>query len=151
MNRRLFIISLATFALVSCSDFPKDANSTLERIRTERAFRVGLDSPSGKGDPDRAVEQFIGRIGGAAQASPELVRGETEVLLTALEEGRLDLVVGRFEKKSPWAARVTFGPPLRKERQGKAELLLRPAMQNGENAWIALIEKQARDLAPAAQ
>jgi hypothetical protein len=148
MNARLFLSLLAIFALGSCGDFPKDPRSTLDRIRTERLFHVGLVSSGSNGNVDPAAMQLIGKIGGATQASPQLVRGETEVLLTDLEEGQLDLVIGDFEKKSPWAARVTFGPPLKTQWQGKSELQLKPAMRNGENAWIALIERETRNLAP---
>jgi hypothetical protein len=142
---------MAILALGSCGDFPKDPGSTLERIRTEGSFRVGLVSSASKGSPDPISKQLLLAIGSVVHASPKIVRGETEVLLTGLEEGHLDLVVGRFEKKSPWTTRVTFGPPLRTERQGRSELLLRPVMRNGENGWIALVERQARDVAPSQQ
>ena len=47
--------------------------------------------------------------------------------------------------------RVTIGPPLRLEKEGELEFQLAPAMANGENAWIALIERELRDSAPHAQ
>jgi hypothetical protein len=112
-------------------------------------FRVGLISAVSDSNPDPTTSQLIAKIGGVVRGSPKIIRGETEVLLTGLEEGYLDIVIGHFEKKSPWSARVTLGPPLKTEMQGKSELLLRPAMKNGENAWISLIEREARDLAPA--
>ena len=151
MKLRTFIISLALIASASCADFPKDPRGTIDRARDQGSFRVGLVSSAGRRDPEQLAQRLVERIGKAVQASPKIVRGETEVLLTGLEEGHLDVVIGRFEKKSPWAARVTFGPPLRTDTQGKSQLLLRPAMRNGENGWITLIERQARDLAPDEQ
>jgi hypothetical protein len=151
MTLRPLILSLALLALGGCGDFPKDPRSTLERVRSDRSFRVGLVPSAGTDDPDPTSAKLLAAIGSAAHASPAIVRGETEVLLTALEEGHLDLVVGRFEKKSPWATRVTFGPSLQTHRQGQSELMLKPVMRNGENGWIALIEHQARDLAPSGQ
>jgi hypothetical protein len=151
MQQRLFISFFALFALASCGDFPKDPRSTLERVRTERAFRVGLVSKASDSGVDPATKQLVEAISTAVPALPTFVRGETEVLLIGLEEGQLDLVIGRFEKKSPWSARVTFGPPLKTDWQGKSQLLLRPVMQNGENGWIALIERQARKVAPSPQ
>ena len=151
MVGRWFIVSLALIASASCTDFPKDPRGTLDRVRGEGSFRVGLVSSAAREDPEQLAQRLVDRIGKAARASPQMVSGETEVLLTGLEEGHLDVVIGRFEKKSPWAARVTFGPPLRTDTQGKSQLLLRPAMRNGENGWITLIERQARDLAPDEQ
>jgi hypothetical protein len=86
-------------------------------------------------------------IGGAVRASPQIVSGNSETLLVDLEEGKLELVVGKLEKKSPWAHRVTVGPALRREFQGKTEFQLAPLMQNGENGWIAVVERAARDTA----
>jgi hypothetical protein len=71
--------------------------------------------------------------------------GDAEPLLNDLEEGRLELVIGRFDEKSPWAARVEIGPPLRSEKHGDAEFHVAPAMRTGENAWISLVERRARD------
>jgi hypothetical protein len=149
MRSRPFISFVALFALASCGDFPKDPRSTLERIRTERAFRVGLVSQVSDRGVDPATKQLVDAVSAAVPAAPTFVQGETEVLLTGLEDGQLDLVIGRFEKKSPWSARVTFGPPLKTDWQGKSQLLLRPVMQNGENGWIALVEREARNVAPS--
>ncbi|HEX8585375.1 MAG TPA: hypothetical protein VF680_13330 [Allosphingosinicella sp.] len=80
-----------------------------------------------------------------------MIRGDAEPMLDQLEQGELDLVIGRFEKKSPWAKLVTIGPPLRREMQGKTEFRLAPVLRNGENAWIALVEREVRDAAPEAQ
>lgn len=82
---------------------------------------------------------------------PVIERGDAEGLLKGLEQGRLDLVLGRFEKKSPWLSLVTFSPPLRVEKEGKETFHLAAAMRNGENAWIGLVEREARDVAPEAQ
>jgi hypothetical protein len=151
MTLRPLITLLAILALGSCEDFPTDPRSTLDRIRSEGSFRVGLVSSAVANEPGPNSKRLLMAVAKAANASPKLVHGETEVLLAALEEGRLELVIGRFEKKSPWASRVTFGPPVRVEQRGNSELLLRPAMRNGENGWIALIEREARNLGPAAQ
>ena len=96
----------------------------------------------------REANELIHRIGEATGASPQLLRGEAEPLLKQLEDGHGDLVIGRLEKKSPWMRRVTIGPPLRLEKQSNAQFQLVPVMRNGENAWIALVEKAARDVAP---
>ena len=71
--------------------------------------------------------------------------------IRAERQFEVELVVGRFEAKSPWSKMVSFSPPLAREKQGKTEFMLAAAMRNGENGWIALVEKAARDVAPEAQ
>lgn len=138
--------------MAGCSgDFPRDADGTLDRVRSSHGFRVGLVAPLGESGLDPKVESFLHRVGRASGASARPERGDAEPLLKRLEEGELDLVIGRFDKKSPWGPLVTIGPPLRVERQGRAELHLAPVMQNGENGWIALVEREARNVAPEAQ
>ena len=135
----------------SCTDFPRDPQGTLDRIRSEGSYRVGLVAPLSRGGGYAELPAFLDRVSAAASASPQITTGDSEPLLLQLEEGELDLVVGRFDKKSPWATKVEIGPALRIEKHGKAELHLAPAMRNGENAWIALIEAQARDSAGKAR
>ena len=138
----IFLISLA-----SCSDYPRDPESTLDRIRGERSFRVGLVAPLGAERREPIVDSLVARVAQASAASPRLEVGDMESLFDRLEQGELDMVVGRFEAKSPWTRYVSFGPPLRVEKQGKTEFHLTAAMRNGENAWIALVERETRNIA----
>ena len=138
----LFLISLA-----SCGDYPRDPEGTLDRVRGERSFRVGLVAPLGTGRREAIVDNLLQRVARASAASPRLEVGEMEPLFDRLEQGELDMVVGRFEAKSPWTRYVSFGPPLRVEKQGKTEFHLTAAMRNGENAWITLVEREARNIA----
>jgi hypothetical protein len=147
--RRLSCLLL--LAAASCSEFPADPDGTLERIREQRVFRVGLVRLPGDGGIAAPAARLLQRVGQAAGARPRLERGEMEVLLHRLEEGEIDLVIGRFEAKSPWTGLVSLSPPLHKEKSGKAEFRLAAAMRNGENAWIGLVEREARAVAPEAQ
>ena len=147
MKPRFLFAFLLLTASACGGDFPRDPNGTIERVRSQRAFAVGIVAPAGA-SPMEEVDELIGRVGQASGAEPQLFRGEAEPLLKQLEDGHIDLVIGRFDKKSPWATRVTLGPPLRIEKQGKTIFHLAPVMRNGENAWIALVEKAARDTAP---
>jgi hypothetical protein len=135
----------------SCSNFPADPQSTLKRVKREGSFRVGLVASTYRVTADPKVHGLLHSLGQQVEASPKVVEGEADVLLTKLEAGELDLVVGRFQKKTPWARMVTIGPPLRLIRDGRNEFILAPAAPNGENAWIAVIERIARDLSPEAQ
>ncbi len=148
---RQFLIVSALVNAAGCSDFPKDTESTLQRIKAERRFNVGMIASAATPARDPKAQAFLRGVAEAAQAAPQVTQGEAEVLLPRLAEGKLDLVIGRFEKKSPWSSLVTIGPPLRLLREGKTEWRMAPAMRNGENAWIALVEREARDVAPEAQ
>jgi ABC-type amino acid transport substrate-binding protein len=136
----------ALCALVSSCGLPKDTDGTLERVRAAREFRVGLILGGPRGALDPRARALLERVGRAAGARPRLIGGDAEPLLARLEEGELDLVVGRFTKTTPWATLVSLTPPLATEKQGRTEIILAAAMANGENEWISLLEREARQL-----
>ena len=150
MDRRL-LLAIATAFLAACDSFPRDPRSTLESVRAQGNFAVGYVASARSSNVDPKTGQLLRSISAATGASPTVAEGETDPLLLRLEEGQLDLVVGWFDKKSPWSSRVTFGPALETQRIGSSELLLRPVMQNGENGWISLVEGKARDVGPEGQ
>ncbi|HEX9955188.1 MAG TPA: hypothetical protein VGB48_08255 [Allosphingosinicella sp.] len=137
--------------LSGCGDYPRDPEETLQRVKTERVFRVGVAGPVGVGQMEAELGELLQRLGQRTRARPQLEQGPAEPLLDRLEKGELDLVLGRFEKKSPWSTLVTFSPPLRVEKSGKTVIHLTAVMRNGENAWISLVEREARDVAEQAQ
>lgn len=141
---------LTLLLAASCSsEFPRDPDRTLDKIRAEQRIDVGLIAPLAASEPK--VHALLDRLTQATDAVPAVEAGDAEPLLKRLEAGDLDLVVGRFDKKTPWAKMVTLGPALRTQKAGKTELRLVPVMRNGENAWIGLVERTARDVAPEAQ
>jgi len=88
---------------------------------------------------------FVARIERSTGARAELDRGSLESQLGRLEEGDLDLVIGEFAADSPWAQPVAIIEPLSTRREGKRLLGLAAAARNGENRWIALVEREVRD------
>lgn len=135
MIRTLLLVALL---LAGCDAIPSDPDGTLERVRGERRFRVGLIA-SPVPPHDRAAE-LLRRLSRATGAKAAVERGPAEALLTRLEEGSLDLVLGEFAEKSPWAAQVTLTEPI----GPKGRTILAAAARNGENAWIALVHREAR-------
>ena len=130
---------LAAALLVSaCDAIPADPDGTLERVRGERRFKVGLIA-SHEPPPGAALD-LLRRVARATDARPAVEHGPAEALLTRLEEGSLDLVLGEFAEPSPWAAKVTLTEPI--VRDGPT--MLAAAARNGENAWIALVHREAR-------
>jgi len=136
--RRLTLVALLLSA--SCSDFPHDPEGTLDRVRADGAFRVGIVA---RGAPVTAQEQlFLQQVARAANARPQIEHAASESLLARLEEGELDLVLGEFDAASPWLKRVTFIPPLSaRSAEGDAAIVSAVA-RNGENAWIRLLHAE---------
>ncbi len=143
MNRTLILAS--ALLAVGCDSIPADPHGTLERIRGERKFKVGLIASHIP--PPSAAGDLLRRLSLATGATAAVERGPAEALLTRLEEGDLDLVLGEFAEKSPWAAQVTLSEPI----AGQGPVVLAAAARNGENAWIALVHREASAAASAEQ
>ena len=145
------VVAGLSLALAGCSNFPRDTEGTLDRIKRDKVLHVGLAAPLAPAGMDERARHLIRQVAQEAGASVRVEQGYQEILFDQLENGEVDLVVGRFEAKSPWAKLVSFGPPLLRETQGKTEFHLVAAMRNGENALISLVEREARNIAPDAQ
>lgn len=137
--RALFLCFLL---LPGCSDFPKDPDGTLERIRSERRLTVGIVA----GQPGTAGMEraYVARVAAAANARPVIETGPADALIGRMVAGEIDLVIGEFGANSPWSRRVSFLPPLRERVTPSGNLLLLPAAPNGENAWVGLLYRQAK-------
>ena len=128
---------LLLLATPGCERIPRDPDGTLERISAEGAFRVGVIAP-GPSDAGR-YDAFLRHLAHQTRAQPRIVQGSTERLLSSLEDGELDLVIGELAAKSPWRSRVTMLPPLKAEPSEGMPTELTVAARNGENAWIATL------------
>ncbi len=130
-------------ALSSCAGFPRDPDGTAERVRAEKGFRVGLID--GGGEARVPVRAFLARVESLAGGRAAVERGPAEPLLTKLRDGDLDLVVGIMSPTSPWEAEVHFLPALRERVAPRLYERLVPMARHGENRWIALLDRAARD------
>lgn len=138
-----FAILLACAALAGCGPYPRDISGTLDAIEREHRLRVGL-AELAPGDAGVA-RRFTDRIAAVTGARAELITGPTEALIAGLEDGDLDLVIGEFRDDSPWLAKVTVIEPLRHHALAGRVYGLSPAAANGENRWIALLEREVRE------
>lgn len=135
---------LATAILTAgCGAIPADPDGTLERVRSERSFRVGLIASHAP--PPAPAADLLRRLTRATGAKAAIEQGPAEALLTRLEEGELDLVLGEFAETSPWSAKVTLSEPI----VAYGPTVLAAAARNGENAWIALVHREAQAAASA--
>ncbi|MET1111594.1 MAG: hypothetical protein ABWX67_08735 [Allosphingosinicella sp.] len=136
----------AALALAGCDRLPSDPDGTLDRVRAERRFRVGLIATGGAAADRRPEAAFLARIARATGARPVVEQGASEPLLLDLEDGGLDLVIGPLSSESPWLERVALLPSLGAVA-GPHEVEVTPIARNGENRWITLLEREARAVA----
>jgi len=130
--------------LAGCGNLPKDPEGTLDRIRREHVIRVGR--VQGGSTTDAADwRQVLTRLEASTEAKPILQSGMLEPLLLDLEAGKLDAVVGgRFDEKTPWKARVSFGPPIRTIETSTGKTASYIVVRNGENAWIMMVQRETK-------
>lgn len=146
MNFRLPFACIA-LSIGGCDGIPKDQAGTLERIAAERVFRVGtIASGQRPVGPDRQL-LLLRRISRITGARPSIEPGASEPLLAKLEQGELDLVVGELAPESPWGKRVTILPPLGERVSADGHFHLVAVARNGENGWISLLHREAREVA----
>jgi len=136
----------AALMLAGCDRLPMDPDGTLDRVRAERRFRVGLIATGGSPADRRPEAAFLARIARATGARPAVKQGASEPLLLDLEDGGLDLVIGPLSSESPWVQRVALLEPLGAV-PGPHEVQVTPIARNGENRWIMLLEREARAVA----
>lgn len=138
-----FLAFLLTAAVAGCGDIPKDTEGSLDRIREAKAFRVGLIA--GSEDVEGRGRRLIQAVAADSGATPQLTTGAAEPLITQLEEGELDLVIGTMARKSPWALKVHASKPLSSATEKEAVRLVALA-RNGENAWISLLHREVEQV-----
>ncbi|WP_166039849.1 hypothetical protein [Sphingosinicella sp. YJ22] len=143
---KLPALLLAFLALAGCGGVPRDQQGTLERIAEMQEVRVGVIAAAAQSPHFARLRDFVERSSAAAGGRPRVEDGTAEALLLRLEAGQLDLVVGEFDRASPWYRRVHLLPPIATRSEGDSEIEATAAARNGENGWIMLIEREARAL-----
>ena len=133
--------------LGACDSIPRDQEQTLERIAEMREVRVGIVAAAERSPHFPRLSALVDRAATAAGGRPRLEMGASEALLLRLEAGELDLVVGEFDRSSPWYRRVHLIPPIAERSAGDSDLETTAAARNGENGWIMLVEREAQALA----
>jgi membrane-bound lytic murein transglycosylase MltF len=133
---------LLMFGVVSGCGLPRDADSTLDRVRG-RELRVGVTEhpPWVDLSDDRVggVEPALVReLASELSTRPSFRRGSESELLEALHRGELDLVAGGLEESSPWKGHVALTKPYHTDTRTGAKRVL--AVRAGENAWLVHVE-----------
>lgn len=144
MALRLGLILLLTTA---CASFPSDPDDTLERVRGG-VLRVGV-SPhepwtrlTGVGDPSGTEPELVRRFAAGLGAEVTWTPGGEEELMTQLEEGELDLVVGGLTADTPWTDKAAITQPYARARDDAGKMREHVmAAPLGENAFLLALEK----------
>jgi hypothetical protein len=146
MKPRLLLCFILLAAFPACDSLPRDPDGTLDRVRAEHVFRVGMIASGEDRFQDGREQDFLRRVAAVANARPAIIEGSAEPLLVDLADGRLDLVIGMVSPESPWVGKVAILRPLGETVRGTKALLV-PIARNGENRWIMLLEREARAVA----
>ena len=139
------LLVLIVVLLAGCSAIPADPDGTLERVRSGGVLRVGASPSEGlvevEGENVTGPEaDLVVSFAEAQGARVEWHPGGEEELVTAMEEGELDLIIGGLSDKSPWADKValTRAYATRQVRGEEGKQVM--AVPLGENALLAALE-----------
>lgn len=138
---RLIPTAIAAALVCACS-MPRDPLGTMDRVEQTRTLRLGMVETAKMDEPSRrTLQRILHRTGAALQVS----RGDSEDLLSQVEQGKIDLVFGEFPRSSPWKKSVYLSSAQgRLGKPPKDVKVPRFATMKGENGWIMLIEKASR-------
>jgi polar amino acid transport system substrate-binding protein len=133
--------------LTACGQFPADPDGTLDRVRGG-VLRVGashhepwVEIVEG-GEPSGIEPELVRQFASQLQATIEWRLGSEEALMTDLEHGRLDLLIGGLTADSPWTDKAAITKPYAESRNeyGETEQHVMAAPL-GENAFLLELEK----------
>ena len=130
---------LALGILSACTRFPADTEGTLDKV-TNGELRVGLVHTV-EGAP--TLLSFVEQLSARTDSRIALISGSAEPMLMKLEAGELDLVLGQFDRNSPWQQRITFSQPISMTEQKGVGHELKAAIRNGEHAWSMEVDRAA--------
>src|SRR5690554_5931440 len=138
-------LALLALTLSACSlSIPADPDGTLDRVQGT-VLRVGVTpnppwtvtGPNLSGTEVDLVRGFAGRV----DAEIEWVEGSEESLVSDMERGELDLIIGGLTAKSPWVDKVALTAPYSSstdEHGTQHDHVM--AVPMGENAFLFELE-----------
>lgn len=148
MHMRSYWPAVTALMLTSaCTALPRDPDATLTDIQKSRQINVGLIADPHPLAPGR-VQALLVHLRDKTGATLVRRSGAAEPLLDQLRHGELDLVIGTFTEETPWETDVALAPPIAIAGPQDRRLELRAAAKNGENAWIMMVERASKAVAP---
>ena len=133
---------LPAFCMVGCG-LPRDPEGTSERLASTHELRVGVsDSPpwtTATGAEPHGVEpQLVRQFASGIGARVLWTRGSETQLVHSLEEHRVDLVIGGFEKKTEWSSTAGVTQSFAQSADGKKHVFLAAP---GENRFLLALDR----------
>jgi polar amino acid transport system substrate-binding protein len=132
--------------VTGCASIPADPDGTLERV-TGGELRVGVShnppftTVPDSGEPGGSEADLIREFAESLDASIEWVDGGEEALMLALENGRLDLVIGGLTSDTPWTDSAGVTRPYRESTNDLGHTLRHVmAVPLGENGFLVELE-----------
>jgi ABC-type amino acid transport substrate-binding protein len=140
------LIGALAVTLAGCGlQVPADPHGTVQRVEggtlragaTELAPWVEMDAD---GEPTGREPELVEAFAGTLDADVEWVTGSEAHLLSALERGEIDMVVGGFLDDTPWTDRGAVTRPYteRQTKQGVEKHVM--IVRMGENALLTELE-----------
>jgi polar amino acid transport system substrate-binding protein len=111
MRMKAAILAL-TIGLAGCGDFPKDARGTLDRLKGGDPMRVGYAAAEpwvrsvAEAEPAGVEADLVRAWAASLPARLEWVPVSQTQLAEALKAGSVDLGIGGFAERSPWAGAI---------------------------------------------
>ncbi len=110
-----FLIFLTVF-LLSCDRFPRDQEGSLKEIHGKGEIMAGLtENPPfvywNNGEPQGIEPEMIKAFAASIGVDVKWIRGSSEDNFRLLQNGRLQIAAGGFDKNSPWKKDVYFTRP----------------------------------------
>ncbi|QUT05110.1 hypothetical protein KFK14_19215 [Sphingobium phenoxybenzoativorans] len=141
-----WMVVMGLFGVTACGSYPADAEGTLNAIKHAHVIRVGLIEGTQRSPNFSKVQSYLKQVSEDVGAKVEVRQGSAEALFAEIEQGSLDVAVGEIASDSPWLPDVAVVEPIAKRSVGHCSLGLSAIARNGENAWIMVLERHARDM-----
>lgn len=101
--------------LVSCENFPRDPDNTLNKVRDATLFAGITENPPYVSLRDSAPEGFevdmIKAFAEELNAEVQWVKGSEEQIMRLLEDNQVQICAGGFSSESLWKKHVYFAQP----------------------------------------
>ena len=139
---------LVMLLMISCDNYPKDPDNSLEKIRNGIMVVGYSENPPWvvkTGSEPNGIE--AGLIKGFARTLGARVKWQNDSeqdLFEKLEKKELHLVIGGLTNKNSWKSKISFTKPYLK--LGKKKYVM--AVLKGENAFVLQLEKYLHDQEP---
>ncbi|RWZ51247.1 transporter substrate-binding domain-containing protein [Labedella phragmitis] len=139
---------VAVSLLAGCGiSIPNDPDGTLDRV-TGGELRVGVSESApwtetaGSGAPTGTEVDLVEEFAENLHADVDWTEGGEADLVSALERGELDLVIGGFTDTTPWTSKAAMTQPYAESTNDEGttakHVMLAPM---GENAFLVRLER----------